>query len=257
MKQGIFKQAEDLAEEIRIKLKLGGAPIKDIFTLLENQGIFTVRMPVIGDGLSGAFYFDAKNNQGKILINSNRTLGHQIFTAAHEFCHFLLDRDKRIIIEEDGKRKPAFEKRADAFASYFLMPEEGVNYFVKSAIKGRRKLDDVDLVKIRNEFCASWQATIIRLHNLGFVFDKPYKEKQKETARLNFLAMQLGFKPEKKFDAEKTIFPAGYRRLAFDAYFKEKISLNRLSEILRLSYDEAKDKVAEIKKILNNAKHKK
>lgn len=258
MRQNIYQQAEDLADKIRRQLNLGNAPIKDIFTLFENQGIFIVRIPIKGDGLSGAFFYDQKNKQAKMLINSDRTLGHQYFTAAHEFCHFLLDQDKKLIIEDDGGEKPAYEKRADAFAVNFLMPKDGINYFIKSILKNRgRKLNDIDLVKIRNEFCASWEATVNRLYNLGYVFDKSYQEKKKETAKLNFLSMQLGFKPEKKFEREKIILPADYYRLAFNAYFNKKISLNRLAEILRLSYDEAKDKVAEIKKLLNNEQNKK
>lgn len=34
-------------------------------------------------------------------------------------------------------------------------------------------------------------------------------------------------------------------------FFENKISLNRLAELLRLSYEETKDKVAEIKKFLD------
>lgn len=253
MKQNVYQQAEDLSEKIRGELNLGNAPIKDIFTLFENLGIFIARIPIKGDGLSGAFFYDQKNNQGKILINSGRTLGHQYFTAAHEFCHFLLDKDRRLIIEDNGGEKPAYEKRAEVFAANFLMPKEGMNYFIKSILRNQgKKLNDIDLAKIRNEFCASWEATIIRLNNLGYVFDKPYQEKKKETAKLNFIAVQLGFKPEKKFEREKFILPTDYYRLAFNAYFNKKISLGRLANILRLSYEEAKDKVAEIRKLLNN-----
>jgi len=258
MRQNIYQRAENLSEKIRGKLNLGNAPIKNIFTLFGNLGIFIVRIPIKGDGLSGAFFYDQKNSQGKMLINSDRTLGHQYFTAAHEFCHFLLDKDERLIIEDDDEKKPAYEKRADVFAVNFLMPKNGINYFIESILKSQgKKLDDINLVKIRNEFCASWETTIIRLHNLGYVFDKPYQEKKKETARLNFLSMQLGFKPEKKFEREKIILPANYYRLAFNAYFNKKISLDRLANILRLSYEEAKDKVAEIRKLLNNESVKK
>lgn len=258
MRQNIYQKAEDLSEKIRRQLNLGSAPIKNIFTLFENLGIFVVRIPIKGNGLSGAFFYDQKKKQAKILINSDRTLGHQYFTAAHEFCHFLLDKDKQLIIEDGNGQKPAYEKKADAFAASFLMPKEGMNYFIRSILKNQgKKLNDINLAKTRNEFCASWEATIIRLHNLGYIFDRSYQEKKKETAKLNFLSMQLGFKTEKKFKKEKIILPADYYRLAFNAYFNKKISLDRLANILRLSYEEAKDKVAEIRKLLNNESVKK
>ena len=117
----IFEQAQDLAEKIRSKLKLGSSPIKNIFSLLEDQGLFVLRMPIGCDSLSGAFYYDKTKKNSKILINSNCANGHQIFTAAHEFCHYLLDKDEQIIIEHDNQVKSPLEKRADAFAANFLI----------------------------------------------------------------------------------------------------------------------------------------
>ena len=66
----------------------------------------------------------------------------------------------------------------------------------------------------------------------------------------------MGYKAERKYKTEKTILPAEYNWMAFNAYFKKKISLNRLAELLRISYDEAKDKIAEIKYNENSVKQK-
>lgn len=249
---GILNEAKDRAELARKRLELDNAPIKDLFSVLENEGIFVVRMPIGGDGLSGAFFYDEKTQVARILVNSDRTLGHQIFTAAHEYGHFLMDKEtEHVIIEKDGQ-KNAIEKRADLFAANFLMPEEGIHNFTKKILKKEKNLEDVDLVKIRNEFGASWQATLYRLHNLGYIFSDDLEIKLRKTSVLNALSIQLGYKPEKKFKQEKTIMPAEVYQLAFKAYFDKKISLNRLADILRCSYDEAKDKVAEIKAISKN-----
>lgn len=43
MNQSIYQEAENLAESRRRELKLGKGPIKDIFSLLENQRFFVVR----------------------------------------------------------------------------------------------------------------------------------------------------------------------------------------------------------------------
>lgn len=247
----IFKQAEYLAEKIRKKFNLGEAPIKDIFTFLEDRGIFVVKMPIEGDGLSGAFYYDKKNDSGKILINSNRTQGHQNFTAAHEFCHFILDKERGVIIEHSDGEKPDYEKRADAFAANFLMPKEGIDIYIKEVLKAGKKLDDIAIVRIQNEFSVSFSALINRLHFLGYSFNKPYQEKKVETAFLNSILMQLGFNPERNDHNGEFKLPAKFYHLSFLAFFENKISLNRLAELLRLSYEETKDKVAEIKKFLD------
>lgn len=244
--ENIFEQAQGLAEEIRRKLKLGNAPIKNIFTLLEDQGIFVVRMPIGGDGLSGAFYYDKAKKTGKILINSNRSSGHQIFTAAHEFCHYLLDKDEQVIIEHDGQKKSPSEKRADAFAANFLLPEEGVHLYARKVLNKTKKLDDYGLVKLQKEFKTSWSALIYRLHNLGYIFDKGYKTKLKEISLLNSKAMRLGVEPEVSSQEGQYKLPSDFYRLAFSAYFDDKITLNRLSDLLRRSQEDTKELVSKI-----------
>ena len=253
----IYRQAEILSDKIRQELKLGKAPIKDIFGLLEGQGVFVIKMPIGGDGLSGAFYYDKEKDMGKILINSSRTNGHQVFTAAHEFCHFLLDKDKQIIIDDDAMKKSLIEKRADYFAANFLMPKDGIVFYVKNILGKQKKLDDADIVKLRQEFGVSWKAIIYRLHNLGFMFDKSLQLKLKDTGLLNSLAIQFGFKPEISKRNKELRLPVKYYRLAFSAYFKKKISLGRLAEFLRQSSEETKDQIAEIKRVLKNEKSKK
>lgn len=257
IKQNVIKQAEDLAVKIRHKLELDNVPIKDIFSLLEKQGIFVVKMPIGGNGLSGAFYYDKEKNLSKILINSSRTNGHQVFTAAHEFCHFLLDKDKEIIIDDDAMRKSPIEKRADSFAANFLMPADGIAFYVKNILGKQKKLDDADIVKIKEEFGASWQAIIYRLHNLGFIFNKPLQSKLKDTGLLNSLAIQFGFKPEILKHNKEIKLPAEYYSLAFSAYFKKKISLGKLAEFLHQSSEETKDQIAEIKRMLKDEKSQK
>lgn len=247
--ENIFEQAQDLAEKIRSKLKLGNAPIKNIFTLLEDQGIFVIRMPIGGDGLSGAFYYDKAKKSAKILINSNRSFGHQIFTAAHEFCHYLLDKDEQIIIEYNDQRKSPLEKRSDVFAANFLLPEEGIRFYAHKVLNKVKKLDDCDLVRLQKEFKTSWSTLIYRLHNLGYIFDKGYKTKLKETFLLNSKAMQLGFDPEVSTQEGQYKFSSDFYHLAFSAYFDGKITLNRLSDLLRQSQEDTKELVSKIKSI--------
>lgn len=246
--QNIFEQAEHLAGKIRQELGLGYAPIKDIFSILENRGIFVVQIPIPGENLSGAFYYDKKNKSAKILINNSRTPGHRVYTAAHEFCHSILDADRQYIIDYDKAEKLAYEKRADGFAAYFLMPKQGIEFYTREILKKNKKLDDFDIVKIKDEFSVSWSALIHRLHNLGYFFNKPFQEKIADIRNLNVLSRQLGIKPERCDGSGEIKLPTNFYRLAFEAYFNKRISLERLAKILRQSYEETKDWVAEIRR---------
>ena len=61
----IYDEAKHAAELARRRLELDNAPIKNIFTLFENEGIFVVRMPIMGDSLSGAFFYDKTKDYQK------------------------------------------------------------------------------------------------------------------------------------------------------------------------------------------------
>ncbi|MBU6389700.1 ImmA/IrrE family metallo-endopeptidase [Patescibacteria group bacterium] len=243
------REALTLAEATRKRLNLDNAPIKNIFTLLEDEGLLVVRMPVGGDGLSGAFYLEPDSGKGTVLINNRHALGRQIFTAAHEYCHYLLDRDTKVFIDFDSElsgAKPLPEKRADCFAAHFLLPEAGLRRYIDKTLKVSGKtLDDYGLAKIRFEYGTSWQATIIRLSELGYRFNIPYKEKIQQTAYLNKLAAQLNLEPEGNPKEPEIELPTEFVRLAFEAYRQGKISLGRLAELLRKSEVEVQELLAE------------
>lgn len=57
-------------------------------------------------------------------INKNRPITRQRFTAAHEICHHIKDRNSEVILCPIDGRKNDIEKFADQFASDLLMPEE-------------------------------------------------------------------------------------------------------------------------------------
>lgn len=92
-----YKSLHDFAEEIanyeRRRLGLGQEPIKDFFTLIETQEAHVIRKELIECRIYGAFIFNHRKG-AFILINSAITKGRQVFTAAHEYCHYLKDRDK-------------------------------------------------------------------------------------------------------------------------------------------------------------------
>ena len=84
---------ERMAAEERRRLGLGGEPIRDIFALLERNGCRILRRPFAEDvEISGVFIFLEAQNAAFALINSAHTACRQVFTAAHEYCHYLKDR---------------------------------------------------------------------------------------------------------------------------------------------------------------------
>lgn len=248
---GYINEAKNLAESKRKTLGLDDGPIKNIFGILDDEGVFVVKMPIGSKELSGAFYYDKEKGNSKILINSNRSAGHQNFTAAHEFCHHLIDKEEQpILIDFNDGNKPIHEKRADCFAANFLMPEVGIRNYIGDILgNSTKRLSDEELVRIRNEFDVSWQSLIYRLNNLGYLFDAIFNEKLKKISKLNALSLQLGFESQQAFEQSELKLPSKYLQLAFRAYFAEKITLNKLAEFLHMSFEKTKDAVAEIRRV--------
>ena len=75
-------RARSRARDIRNELGLGDSPIKDIFGLIESLDILLFKKPFDSKSLSALFLKNSENYI--IVINSNKTLGHQIYSAAHE-----------------------------------------------------------------------------------------------------------------------------------------------------------------------------
>jgi Zn-dependent peptidase ImmA (M78 family)/predicted secreted protein len=101
----------------------------DVFDCIDRRGAALMFQRL--DKLLGAFM--KQGDAAGIILNTERPLGMQRFTAAHELGHLVLGHDPHADDEgilrrgpiPDGstyKRVPPEEREADAFASYFLLP---------------------------------------------------------------------------------------------------------------------------------------
>lgn len=101
----------------------------DVFDSIDRTGAALMFKPM--EKLLGAFM--KQNGMAGIILNTERPLGMQRFTAAHELGHLILQHDPHA--DDDGilrrgpiadgrafKLVPPEEREADAFASYFLLP---------------------------------------------------------------------------------------------------------------------------------------
>lgn len=101
----------------------------DVFDSIDRVGAALMFKPM--EKLLGAFM--KQNGMAGIILNTERPLGMQRFTGAHELGHLVLEHDPHADDEgilrrgpiADGrafKMVPREEREADAFASYFLLP---------------------------------------------------------------------------------------------------------------------------------------
>jgi Zn-dependent peptidase ImmA (M78 family) len=203
---------ERMAAEERRRLGLGGEPIRDIFALLESNGCRILRRPFPEDvEISGVFIFLEAQNAAFALINSAHTACRQVFTAAHEYCHYLKDRHDAPLIDtleifgekpraiggQGGSRlgaggtKPmkgqltnglrevgpgAKEQFAQVFAAHFLMPPAKVREVVDKDLGSGRRLSYDDVLLIKRYFGTSAQAMLRTLRDLNLISAAQYED---------------------------------------------------------------------------------
>ena len=179
--QEINEEAEEKADELRTRHKLGIRGIKDIFQFIDQTlGYLLIRYPLGEGSLQG--FAAVHTGERLIVTNSSERLGREIFTAAHEIGHheFDIEKERPTLIHDNNigvfNVDNAIEYRADCFAAHFLMPREGVSKALKEMGKKNQEISYFDVIKLQIEFGVSYNAMVKRLSLLGFIEDKKAKE---------------------------------------------------------------------------------
>ncbi len=135
----------------------------DIFSLAQSIESLTLVFYPLGKNISGACF--RGNLSSVIAINSDMSVGRQRYSLAHEFYHLYFDKDiiSTICSSKIGGENEN-EKKADQFASYFLMPPaalyEAIQKFKNSS---DRNLSIEEIIRLEQYFGISHQAMLIRL----------------------------------------------------------------------------------------------
>ena len=160
-------QAESDAADMRHRLGIGVAPIRDIVSLLEIDLGIRIYIRPIDSGVSGAFAYDDAVG-ACVLLNANHPRERRAQTAAHELGHFVSCR-RTVDITFDGRRRSREERYADAFARAFLTPTRTVMERFSDLTRGSGKLTRRHVILMAHIFGVSREALVRRLEDLGQV----------------------------------------------------------------------------------------
>lgn len=107
-----------------------------------------------------------------IFINTYQTAEKQVFTAAHEFGHYL-EVDKVVKKQHPGTDA---ERIINRFAAEWLMPEEQFKKKLHDLLESRRLINNIALkdmlevaVECMDAFTVPYNAVIIRMVEVGFL----------------------------------------------------------------------------------------
>lgn len=257
------RQGERAADDERRRLGLGYGPIADMADLISTQGIWASGVRGLPNDMSGIFLRDASIGL-VVLVNYDHPRARKRFSYAHEYAHALLDRKSTsAIVTREQNRQEFIERRANAFAAAFLMPEAGVRWFMAEHLEkggpsrrqrityssagnepveaeerpapGSQQITYQDVVAFANHFGVSYPAATYRLSDLGFL-NAQEKESllQRSSLGSRLLEAMHSFdcdehgRPLRKPDRELV---SHILRLAVEAYRREEKTLSWIRDL--------------------------
>lgn len=126
-----YEQLKARAREVRAQFgfitpKVGRSDLRKIFKhhgiAFDLWPIKNERSPAKFKKLRGAFFCDELG--AAIMVNRDLPNEPAIFTMAHEFKHFLFDRDVRSVLCSDNNQGEEIEIGAEIFAAELIFPDQ-------------------------------------------------------------------------------------------------------------------------------------
>lgn len=258
------EQGKEIAVLERERLKFGSGPIPDIARLIASQGIWTATVP-FPDGVSGLFIAHKKYGLA-IFVNDEHKRPRRRFSYAHEYAHSLMDCDRKEPEATSTKnRNDLIEKRANAFASEFLIPAVGVYESLERMHKGlpsrtsswlwdaatnqavhhevrrdtlAQKISAHDVALLAHEYMVSYDVAAIRLKDIDAINRNQLDTLlgQREQGRQFLKALKLLESSEESSSEEEQ--PYLVRQLVIlgiEAFRRRKISSGRFREVCGLA----------------------
>ncbi|MGH3300990.1 MAG: helix-turn-helix domain-containing protein [Streptosporangiaceae bacterium] len=224
------RRAEDLATEERNRLGLGDGPIRPLRDVLEIEVGLRVFMLPLPSRIAGLFVI-AELLGGCVAVNSRHPSERRRWTMAHEYAHYLANRDRAEVTRLSYQRMPESEYFADAFAASFLMPRSGLSRrFHELKRTNAERVTPAMLVQLAHGYGVSLQALSDRLEDLALIPAGTWERLRERNFQPRLAAQMLGLdQPEQAGEA----LPLHYRLLAAQLFADGEITETQFARYLR------------------------
>jgi len=213
-----LKDAELVAERLRLHWQLGTDPIPNLAEFLEAQGIKVLSLP-LANNVSGLTCWVQPRNRKRIpviVVNAQDSGERQRFTLMHELGHMVLG----VPPDLDD------EKVAHRVASAFLMP---ASILWMEIGKHRSKLTIAELAQLKRLLGVSMQALTYRCKDLEIIDNSAFQRLFAEFGRRGWRAP-----PYEPFPVPKEE-PHRFERLCYRALAENAVSEAKVAELLGIS----------------------
>lgn len=171
-------------------------------------------------------------NNSFLLINSNHPIGRQNFTICHELYHVFVQKEPKLhsCIIEGFDKKDKEEYAANMFASFFLMPSEGIIGLIPEHELKKNKVSLPTILRIEQFYQCSRSATLYRLQSLGLIDIKLYEDFQVNIAKD---ALKYGYDTSLYKPGRHDVVIGNYGPLAKELFDTGKISESHYVSLLK------------------------
>lgn len=200
----------------------------DFKSLLWKLDILTVFNP-LGEDFSGLSIL--ADDAMFILVNSSQSMGRQNFTICHELYHLFYDKDFVPHKCNTGRfsTKDSNELKADIFASFLLLPEDGITDMIPEWEMAQDNIQLPTLLKIEQAYGSSRMALLIRLLSMKLI-TQSFVDKYSTNIFKN--ARQYGYSHALYTSTNERLIIGPYATLANKLFDKNKISEGHYRELL-------------------------
>jgi len=221
-----IEEAEDIANRVRNRWKLGCDPIPNMTELLEEKGlkVLIVELPARVSGLTCLVKRRGNSSDlPAIVINQKNSLERRRLTLAHELCHRLID---------PQLPKKDEERAANRFAGAFLMPR---SHLEKEVGRHRNSLGYRELISLKRIYRVSGAALLVRLRDIGIISSSVLTYMFQSVARTWRSEEPEELEPKNKRGTYEQ--PKRFERLCYRALAEDLISLYKAAELLNCPID--------------------
>jgi Zn-dependent peptidase ImmA (M78 family) len=226
--------ASKAATSFRSELGLNNSEPIRFKSLLQKLNVITVFSP-LSESFSGmAIKVGLTPNEERfMLVNSNITLGKQHFTVCHELYHLYIQPNftsRLCITGQFDKRKDIDEYHADIFASYLLLPDDGLIENIPDEELRTKSVSLKTILYIENLYSCSRRALLFRLKSKRLI-----KEKDYEIFKLNVKrgALENGYSTNLYENGNHNLVLGNYGSIARDLFDADKISQSHYYSLLK------------------------
>ena len=243
------------AHRFREKCKVSQYGIIDLFRECEQSGYKMIRYP-LGENADLGFTLK-KDSDIIIFTNTCSRLSREIFTLAHEIGHAVLHMETAASFIDDhitisGRSSDIKEQEANYFAACLLLPADSLKSFLDLELPEfyDKGLSAIDIARIMSEFNVSFDMTLNRLENLGFIDAnaKILLDNEKTEKRVGNLLRSVGGNSRLNFASKEIYVPYEYLEYIIYNYNRGAIpkeTLKKALECYQLNIEDISDKLVE------------